>query len=123
MPRRPLAEINVNRALKHELSPYLRGIIDRSRSLGQSCDTIAKTLKLAPSTVSYTLDKSTQRDEGHSLLRLGRPKLYTERDSRRIIHFVRVHPKSTYEAIRQNLHIYLFHDTFGRILAEVGIKN
>lgn len=123
MPRRPLAEISPNKASNHELSPYLRGKIERSRDLGQKCDIIAKTLKLAPSTVSYTLAKSTQRSEGHTLLRSGRPRLYTERDSRRIVRFVRVHPKSTYEDIRQNLHIYLSHDTFGRILAGVGIKN
>jgi transposase len=123
MSRRPLADITGNRASNCELSPYLRGQIDRSRSLGQSCEEIAKTLKLTPSTIYYTIDKSTQRNEGKNLLRSGRPKKYTERDTRRIVHFVRVNPKSTYEDIRRNLHIYLSHDTFGRILADVGIKN
>jgi hypothetical protein len=36
---------------------------------------------------------------------------------------VQIHPKSTYADIRQNLHIYLFYDTFSRILDSVGIKN
>jgi Transposase len=78
---------------------------------------------LAPTTVQYTLDKSTQRNEGNTLIRKGRPKKYTERDKRHIIHFIRVYPKSTYADIRQNLHISLSHDTFGRILNTVGIKN
>jgi Transposase len=123
MSRGPLSEISANRAPNCELSPYLRGQIERSRDLGQRNKVIADTLNLAPTTVQYTLDKSTQRNEGNTQTRKGRPKKYTERDKRRIIHFVRVHPKSTYVDIRQNLYIYLSHDTFGRILNTVGIKN
>jgi hypothetical protein len=80
MPRAPLAEITGNRAPNCELSPYLRGQIDRSRSLGQNQDTTAKTLKLAPSTVSYTINKSDQCNKGNTLLRSERPKKYIERD-------------------------------------------
>jgi IS30 family transposase len=88
MLRRPLAEITANRALNCKLSPYLRGQIDRSRSLGQSCKEIAKTLKLAPTTIYYILDKSDQRHKGNTLLHSGRPKKYTEWDTRHIIHFI-----------------------------------
>jgi hypothetical protein len=37
--------------------------------------------------------------------------------------FVRINLKSTYQDIRENLHIFLSHDTFGRILDSVRIKN
>jgi predicted HTH transcriptional regulator len=123
MARRPLSEISGNRAPNYELSPHLRGKVERSHELGQNRKLIAELLKLAPTTVQYTLDKSTQRNKGHSLIRKGRLKKYSEREQRRIVKFVRINPKSTYEDIRQNLHIYLSHDTFGRILDSVGIKN
>jgi DDE superfamily endonuclease/Transposase len=91
--------------------------------LGQKRSLIADTLNLAPSTVQYTIDKSTLRNKGNTLTRKGRPKKYTNRDRRQIVNFVRINPKSTYEDIRQNLHIYLSRDTLGRILDSVGIKN
>jgi hypothetical protein len=123
MPRRPLAEITDNRASNCELSSHQRAKIDRSRELGQRPQLIAERLNLPPSTVYYTLDKIDARNQGHSLLRLGRPLKWTEHDKRRIIQFVRINPKSTYEEIRQNLYIYLSSDTFRRILDTVDIKN
>ncbi len=123
MPRRPLTEITGNRASNCELSSYQRAKIDRSRELGQRPKLIAETLNLPPSTVYYTLDKIDARNQGHSLPRSGRPPKWTEHDKRRIVRFVRINPKSTYEEIRQNLHIYLSSDTFGRILDTIGIKN
>jgi Transposase len=53
----------------------------------------------------------------------GGQKRYTERDTRRIIHFIRINPKSTFADIQRNLHIYLSHDSFSRILADMGVKN
>jgi len=123
MPRRPLAEISGNRAPNCELSPYQRGKIERSRELGQSIRAIAKDTKFAASTVQTTLEINPQRNEAVTLQRSGRPKKYSTREQRRIVKFVRINPKSTYEDIRQNLHIYLSHDTFGRILDSVRIKN
>jgi Transposase len=123
MPRCPLAEISENRAPNCELSPHLRGQIERSRDLGQKGSFTADTLNLAPSTVQYTMDKSTLRNKGNNLTRKGRPKKYTERDRRQIVNFVQINPKSTYEDIRQNLRIYLSYDTLGRIHDSVGIKN
>jgi hypothetical protein len=123
MSRRPLSEISANRAPNYELSPYLRGKIERSRDFSQKSKIIADILNLAPTTVQYTLDKSTQRNEGNTLIRKGRPKKYTERDKRYIIYFIRVYPKLTYTDIRQNLHISLSYNTFGRILNTVEIKN
>jgi hypothetical protein len=92
MPRRPLAEITGNRASNCELSSYQRAKIDRSRELGQRPQLIAETLNLPPSTVYYTLDKIDARNQGHSLLRSGRPLKWTEHDKRRIVRFVQINP-------------------------------
>ena len=123
MARAPLKEISVNRAPNYELSPYQRGKIERSSELGQSIRTIAKDTKLASSTVQNTLHRNQRRNNAVTLRRSGRPRKYTERDVRRITHFVRVNPKVTYADIRQNTQIQLSHDTLGRILDTVGIKN
>jgi Transposase len=123
MPRAPLGEIDGNRRPHTELSPYLRGQIKRSHQLGQGYKKIGKELKIAHSTVRYTLNINPYRIDGETLPRAGRPKLYTEKDARRIVRFIRIHPKSTYQDIKQNLHTYLSHDTLGRILADKGIKN
>ena len=88
MPRRQLAKISGNRAVNYELSPYLRGKVVRLYELGQSYNEIRDTLNLIKSTVKYTLDKSTSRNEGKSLIRIDRPKSYIERVTRRIIYFV-----------------------------------
>lgn len=97
--------------------------IERSHELGAECKTIAKALKIAPSTVQYTLNANSRHTEAVTQPRSERPKSYKERDQRRIIHFVRVNPKSNYADIKRNLQIYLFYETLGRILDTIGIKN
>jgi transposase len=123
MPRTPLAEISTNHVRNTELSPYLRGAIDFAAKTGLSQRQIADTLNLTRTTVQYTLNNDSHRFDGKSTQRPGRPKKYSSVNTRNIIRFVRIHLKSTYEDIRQNLHIYLSHDTFSRILDSAGIKN
>ena len=123
MSRIPLGELNPNRVPNTELSSYLRGKIERSHELGQGRTRISRSLEIPSSTVQYTLEQNPLRIDGESLPRAGRPKKYTEKDARRVVRFVRIHPKSTYREIKHNLHLYLSHDTFGRILADAGIKN
>lgn len=105
------------------MSPYVRSQISTLRGEGISIRDISERINISENTVKWTLKSDPRRDEGKSLKRIGRPIKYTERDTRRIIHFVQINPKSSYEDIRRSLHISLSHDTLGRILDSVGIKN
>ena len=123
MSRAPLAEISANRVRHGELSPYVRGAIQYAAECGDSMRKTANALNLDHSTIRYTLDKNSHRIDGETLPRTGRPRKYSHTDSRNIVRFVPINPKSTYEDIHRNLHIYLSHDTFSRILDSAGIKN
>jgi transposase len=103
MPRRPLEEINTNSRRGTELSPYVRSKVATLRAEGIAISEIADRAKISENTVKWTLKSDPQRDNGITLKRSGRPKKYTERDKRQIVHFVQVYLKSTYVDIRQNL--------------------
>jgi orotate phosphoribosyltransferase-like protein len=112
MPRTLLVEISANHVKNTELSLYLRGAIDFAAKTGLSQRQIADTLNLTRTTVQYTLNNDSYRFDGESTQHPGRLKKYSSVDTRNIVRFIRIHLKSTYEDIRQNLHIYLSHDTF-----------
>jgi transposase len=123
MPRGPLTETSANTRRGVELTPYTRAKITTLHEEGAEIRHIADRLQISENTIKYTIKSDSQRSKGNTVQRKGRPKNYTERDQRSIIRFVRIHPKSTYRDIQQNLHVYLSHDTLGRILDSVGIKN
>ena len=87
-PRRPLAPIHNNRVQKKELTPYKRGQIVGAAKLGGKPAKIAKVLKTTLSTVRTTLRRASIRTNGESLPRSGRPKIYSDRDVRRLVRCV-----------------------------------
>lgn len=95
-PRRAaLAEIDINRVAGGELTPHARGFIQGMKYIGASGCHIAGVVKVAESTVRSTIPKASQRNEGKSISRIGRPKSYSKRDERHIIRTVRLNPKIT----------------------------
>jgi transposase len=103
MPRRPLEEINTNSRRGTELSPYVRSKVATLRAEGITISEIADRVKISENNVKWTVKLDLQHNNSITLKRSGRPKKYTERDKRQIIHFIQVYLKSIYVDIRQNL--------------------
>lgn len=121
--RRPLASLSLNNLPNKELSPYERGKIVGARSAGVGLGTIAKAMHTTKSTVQTTLRRQPVRHEGHSQPRSGRPAEYSDRDVRRLVRYVRLHPKHSYEAIRKDLGWSYSTPTLKRMLEPSGITN
>ena len=122
-PRRPLQEISSNTTIKKELSPYQRGIIVSATRAGTNVPEISKALSTPKSTIQDTLKLDSQRDNGKSRPRSGRPFSYTARDERKVLRFVRASPKSTYNDIRKECGVDLSTFTLKRIPKKHGITN
>lgn len=121
--RKALAPISSNITPNHELSPYQRGLIIGAASNGTKIKDIAASTKRTPSTVISTLKKVAQRIEGKSKPRSGRPKKYSARIERAVIHHAHLHPKATYEQLRHAIGSKISNRTILRILKGCGIGN
>jgi transposase len=123
MPRHPFTEISANIPRGKELTPYTRSKIATLREEGAEIGHISDLVRISQNTIKKTIKSDPHRDNSVTLKRTGRPRKYTERDKRRIIHFIRINPKSMYQDICQNTDLKLSSDTLSRILNSVGIKN
>ncbi|KFY70741.1 hypothetical protein V499_08970 [Pseudogymnoascus sp. VKM F-103] len=121
--RRPLASITGNRLPGAQLSPYQRGQIIGRQSEGATPTKIARDLNLDRSTVRYTIATDPFRTEGKSLPRTPRGKSYTEAEQRLILRHVRLHPKDTYQEVKDACKVKCSCSTIKRILHEAGIGN
>src|SRR5947199_10860558 len=97
--RTPLAPLDLNRIKNKELSPYLRGSIQTWAAIGLGTAEIARKTFLTPETVKSTLLRNSQRHEGITLSRSGRPQKLSRRDRRTLLRFIRKNPKLTYEQV------------------------
>jgi hypothetical protein len=88
MPRRPLEEINTNSRRGTELSPYVQSKVATLRTEGITISEVADSAKIPENTVKWTLKSDPQHDDSITLKRSGKPKKYTERDKRQIMHFI-----------------------------------
>ena len=122
-PRRPLQVISSNSTIKKELSPYQRGIIVRATQAGTNITEISKALSTPKSTIQDTLKLDSQRDNGTSRPRSGRPFSYSTRDEHKVLRFVHVSPKSTYDDVQKECRVDLLTSTLKRILKKHGISN
>lgn len=75
------------------------------------------------STVADTILKASERENGHSLPRTGRPKSYTPAEERLVLRHARKFPKQTYAEVVKACGVTFKKDTVKRILKEHGIKN
>jgi len=123
MIRTPLGPRSGNARRGPELTPYARGRIVGAARAGISPAQIARDENRSYSTITSTLELDLQRDEGESKPRSGRPKLYTDRDERKILRQVRLYPKCTYEDVRRACVVTLCDTTLKTILKKHGISN
>jgi hypothetical protein len=75
------------------------------------------------STIQDTIKLDSQRDNGKSRPRSGRPFSYTARDKRKVLCFVRASPKSTYDDIQKECGVNLSISILKRILKKHSISN
>ena len=123
MPRVPLGSISSNLVDNKELKPYARGIIKGKTTAGQTPTQIAADLKLSRRTIRTTLARDTERDQGTTKPRSGRPKSFTLRDERTILRMARIDPKQTYRDLIEKSGVDCSRKTVYRILRDAGIIN
>src|SRR5947207_5292862 len=120
--RTPLAPLDLNRIRNQELSLFLRGSIQTWAAVGLGNAEIARKTFLTPATVQSTLRRNSQRHEGTTLSRSGRPQILIRRDRRRLLRLVRKCPKLTYNQIISETNLDVCKKTMYRMLREEGIK-
>src|SRR6266496_3670688 len=116
--RTPLAPLDLNRIRNQELSPWLRSSIQTWAAVGLGNAEIARKTFLTPATVQSTLQCNSQRHEGTTLSRSGRPSKLSRRDRRTLLRYVRKNHKLTYEQVLVDLSLSISTKTMQRILKE-----
>src|SRR5438876_5342764 len=95
--RTPLAPLDLNRIRHQELSPWLRGSIQTWAVTGLGAAEIARKTFLTPTTIKSTLLRNSQRHEGTTLSRSGRPSKFSRRDRRTLLRYIHKNLKLTYK--------------------------
>jgi transposase len=114
--------LDLNRIKNKELSPYLRGSIQTWAAIGLGTAEIARKTFLTPETVKSTLLRNSQRHEGITLSRFGRPQKLSRRDRRTLLRFVRKNPKLTYKQVLADTGLPIGKKTVYKILKKEDIK-
>ena len=120
--RTPLTPLDLNRIRNQEISPWLRGSIQTWAATGLGAAEIARKTFLTPTTVKSTLLRNSQRHEGTTLSRSGRPSKLSCHDRRTLLKYVCKNPKLTYKQVLADLGLPVCSKTVYRILKEEGIK-
>jgi hypothetical protein len=120
-PRTPLRVIDPNRPAGHELSSKLRNRIIGAHDAGRGATEIGRMYNIPESTVRYTIEQESKRDNQTTLPRSGAPRTYTKYFERQLLRYVRLNPKHTYEQIRTALGTSLKRGTLRKILKKHGI--
>jgi hypothetical protein len=123
MLRTPLGPRSGNSRRGPELTPYQRGRILGAATLGRTPTRIADVENWPISTIKSTIELDLERNNGQSKPRSGRPKLYNDRDERRILRQVRLFPKCTHADVRKACAVTLCDSTLKTILKKYGIAN
>ena len=101
MLRTPLGSISGNRPRGPDLTPYKRGIILGAHKNGCTPTYIARVENTPLTTVKKSIYQTSQRPNGISKPRTGRPPITTERSRRLIIRIARLNPRITYEDLKK----------------------
>ena len=119
--RTALAEIDGNRVVGGELTAHIRGFIEGMKAGGASGRKFAGVVSCAESTIRATIEKSSERDEGKSVHRIGRPKVYSKRQERHVIRIVRLHPKISWKDILERTGVAISKRILSRLLSIYNI--
>ena len=115
-PRTPLGPITLNRIRKKQLSLYTKGKIISVRLFSVKLANIVRTFEIPDQTVRDTINNAISRPYGTPLQKPGRPVLYTDRDERLILRFVRTHRKTKYTVIKYEYSLTISYSSIKRIL-------
>jgi hypothetical protein len=121
--RTALGPISGNTTRGKELTPYARGCIETAGQLGLKPHAIQDLFGASRGAIRTTLTQATRRIEGQSLPRPGRPKVYSEREYRRLLQHIRKCPKDTYQQVRNALELNFSNATIKRYLIKHHIHN
>jgi hypothetical protein len=121
--RTPLRSIAGNSKDYKHLSLYQRGLVVGKKSKGATDTEIADDLDLDRSSVRYTIRQELERPNGQDLPRAARKKLYTEREERLLLCFVRLWPKATYKQAINGCGLICKTTIVKKILKKHGITN
>jgi hypothetical protein len=119
----PLSSISGNCPKGSKISPYMRGQVKGQATRGANQIDIAKDLKLTLSTILYTLQQDKLRNDGHSLPRKLRGKLYTDAEERLLLRHICLNLKDTYKQVIATCGLSCKPTTVKKILKRHSICN
>ena len=114
--RTPLGLITLNRIRKKQLSLYTKGKIIGARLFSVKPADIVRIFEIPDQTVHDTINNAISRPYRTPLQKPGRPVLYTDRDERLILRFVRTHRKTKYTVIKYEYGLTISYSSIKRIL-------
>ena len=117
-----LMETSVNRIPNTELSPHIRSVIIGMHIAGQNPSQIARILHLPRRTIRDQIRLFPLRHANQSLPRPGQPRVYTDRDERRIIRLIRRESKIQWRCLKLTTNIDISLRTFKRLLKKHHIR-
>ena len=122
--RTPLCDTDSNRRYRGpELSPYQRGQIIGVHKTSSSIQEIEDELGYSQGAIRRTLESIHTRDEGYTLPRSSTPLKYTSRARRRMLQYLRSHPKMTYERRRETTGLKMSNSYIRELAIAKGLKH
>jgi hypothetical protein len=121
--RTALRAIDGNRPRGKDTSPYTRGKIVGMAENGASASKIQVQYGVSRKAVRGSIAQDSQRPEGKSLPRSGRPPTYTDRDERLMLRNLRLFPKSTFEDRRIESGVKMSNSTIKRLARKHGLHH
>jgi transposase len=116
MTRPILAEVSGNSRKGPELTPYERGKVVARWEDGKTVPDIHRKMHIARSTIRNTIEAGSNREQGRSLPRSGRPKALSRSEEQYILYLARRFPKCTYRQLGESILPRVSRKTIYRIL-------
>ena len=111
-----LGLITLNRIRKKQLSLYTKGKIIGVHLFSVKLADIVRIFEIPDQTVYDTINNAISRPYRTPLQKLSRLVLYTDRDERLILRFVRTHRKTKYTVIKYEYGLTISYSSIKRIL-------
>lgn len=121
--RRALEPISPNITRGKDTHPYIRGRIEQAYADGHKSKGIMKLLKVSRGAVRSTLQNAHLRANGVSLPKSGMPKVYSIRDMRYLVRYIKKYPDDTYQQVRDAQGKKYSDSTIKRELRTHNIRN
>ena len=119
--RRPLGTIDRNRVRGPETNPYTRGKIVGLYTAGLTQRQIVDLMDRSRDSVRGAIALEILNINSCSLPRLGRPKLYDNRDQRMMLKNLRLYPKLTFQQRRDDTGLEMSNTTIKNIAKAQGL--